>query len=613
MRNQQERHTHDYPHAGAVLSFLCFIALAVSCLSYPAEAGILSEDIRHQVIIQSDDASKALRQILLDWQKTLNKRAIPDNADSDYGHYRFEKDRAALKKLLQAEGYYQSTIEAAYDEAAQISTFRVGAGQQYRFGRISMEVEAADEVKLSAINVPDTKVLSAKTDKPALAAVVLKDVLIIQKSVEKHNCLFDHHTTHEAVINHLQHRIDVTYRVKAGLIATFGDIQFIGQETISNLHLNRRVQIKKGECFKRSKLNDANVFLKKSGLLAKTETVLPESPAADGSVPVTFIVTERAHRSIKAGVSYSTDIGPGVNAGWEHRNFLSHGENFSTMLSVATREQQLNTQLEKPYFMRRDQRLKVGGGIEQKDNDAFQTSGFNVSGGVERDLDNKWMVGVGAKYGFERIKDQNNTENVALFSLPLFMSQDRRNDRFNPISGWTFQFNTTPAVDTIDTRTTFLKNRVSGGYYQPLGAAEQSVIAVRATTGAILGASSDTVPATERFYTGGGGSIRGYGYQLVGPLDTQNDPLGGRSFVEFSTELRLRIAEDHGVVAFLDGGNTFDATYPDFYGGVLWGAGLGYRYFTSFAPLRVDVAVPLDKRSGVDDAFQLYFSIGQAF
>ena len=113
---------------------------------------------------------------------------------------------------------------------------------------------------------------------------------------------------------------------------------------------------------------------------------------------------------------------------------------------------------------------------------------------------------------------------------------------------------------------------------------------------------------------GGGSSLRGYEYQLVGPIDKKNIPLGGRSFVEFSTELRVRINSDYGIVTFIDGGNVYNSTIPNFKNGIYWGIGVGLRYYTQFGPLRVDVAFPLRKRStGIDKAYQLYFSIGQAF
>jgi translocation and assembly module TamA len=65
-------------------------------------------------------------------------------------------------------------------------------------------------------------------------------------------------------------------------------------------------------------------------------------------------------------------------------------------------------------------------------------------------------------------------------------------------------------------------------------------------------------------------------------------------------------------VLFVDGGNAYADPSPDF-SDLFWGAGVGVRYFTSFAPLRLDLAFPLDRREGLDDGLQVYVSLGQAF
>jgi translocation and assembly module TamA len=80
-----------------------------------------------------------------------------------------------------------------------------------------------------------------------------------------------------------------------------------------------------------------------------------------------------------------------------------------------------------------------------------------------------------------------------------------------------------------------------------------------------------------------------------------------------SFEVRWNLTETIGVVGFIDGGNAFDSHVPDFSEDLLWSVGGGFRYFTPIGPLRLDVGFPLDRRRGIDDAFQIYISIGQAF
>jgi translocation and assembly module TamA len=119
------------------------------------------------------------------------------------------------------------------------------------------------------------------------------------------------------------------------------------------------------------------------------------------------------------------------------------------------------------------------------------------------------------------------------------------------------------------------------------------------------------VPKNRRLYSGGGGSVRGYARREIGPLDAQGDPIGGRSVAEASLEMRSKLYGDIGGVVFVDAGTVDTESVPGF-GEVQYAAGVGVRYHSPVGPIRLDVAFPLNPRD-TDDAFQLYFSIGQAF
>ncbi|MEJ7532617.1 BamA/TamA family outer membrane protein, partial [Staphylococcus hominis] len=88
------------------------------------------------------------------------------------------------------------------------------------------------------------------------------------------------------------------------------------------------------------------------------------------------------------------------------------------------------------------------------------------------------------------------------------------------------------------------------------------VVAGRVRFGTILGAPRDAIAPSRRFYAGGGASVRGYGYQSIGPRDPDNDPIGGRSLTEFSIEARVRAFGNFGVVPFLDAGNISTGVTP---------------------------------------------------
>ena len=131
--------------------------------------------------------------------------------------------------------------------------------------------------------------------------------------------------------------------------------------------------------------------------------------------------------------------------------------------------------------------------------------------------------------------------------------------------------------------------------------------------GTIFGEATDQVPANKRLYSGGPGSVRGYALNDIGPLDATNDPIGGRSSTEFGAELRWRAFGPFGFVAFAEAGAVYGSSIPKWGRDLQWGAGVGVRYLTKIGPLRLDVAVPLNRRNAVDDSFQILVSLGQAF
>ncbi len=139
-------------------------------------------------------------------------------------------------------------------------------------------------------------------------------------------------------------------------------------------------------------------------------------------------------------------------------------------------------------------------------------------------------------------------------------------------------------------------------------------MAGRVHIGSIVGAERGVIAPDRRFYAGGGGSVRGYVFQGVGPRNIENVPIGGNSLTELAVEARYRfqaLGQDLGIVAFVDAGEVSTGTTPAF-DRLSVGAGVGARFYTGFGPVRVDVATPINRRQG-DPRVVFYVSIGQAF
>jgi len=194
-------------------------------------------------------------------------------------------------------------------------------------------------------------------------------------------------------------------------------------------------------------------------------------------------------------------------------------------------------------------------------------------------------------------------------ALPTSLTYDGSDDLLNPSRGFRLGGRLSPELSLQDEVFGYTRAQLDASAYAPVRS--NVVLAARARVGTILGAPRDAVAPSRRFYAGGGASVRGYGFQQIGPRDPNNDPIGGRSLAELSVEARVRVLGDFGVVPFLDAGNIYTDALPRFTG-MRFGTGLGVRYYSSFGPIRVDVGTPLNPRKN-DARVAVVVSLGQAF
>ena len=247
------------------------------------------------------------------------------------------------------------------------------------------------------------------------------------------------------------------------------------------------------------------------------------------------------------------------------------------------------------------------------DSEAFDELGAKAVAGARLPIGGPWRAAADGSLEISRLKDRDGTRTSRLFGIPLSLKYDGTNSQWRPTEGGRLEFSMTPYAGEFDDTTTFLVNRVDGSVFAGFDDDKRFVLAGRASVGSIVGESRRDIPSNKRFYAGGDGSIRGYQYQRVGPLDDSRDPIGGRSLFLVGAEFRAIVWRSLGVVPFFEGGNVYEDQIPDFSREPRWAAGIGLRHHTLFGPVRLDFAFPINRRHEVDNPFEFYISIGQAF
>jgi len=528
---------------------------------------------------------------------------------------RATEDAERLIKVLRSEAYYNGEVTSSVRQAVGgkfqvVYLISMGPRTLINSFKILYIDAPADEARLPA-------------DGAALGLLPGKSVRaqrIIDLTAKALTYLADHGhpdavlNEREVIVDLATQLADVTLKIAAGQPRKFGEIIVRNSDGRTKPgYVQSFAKFRRGETYNRSQVSETMEELRNTGLFENI-AVTSSKPDEKGELAQIVVLSERPARSIGLGASWATDEGPGVRSFWEHRNLLGRGEKLRLSLELAQLKQAATAELRKPRFLRDDQVLLLNFEVVHENTDAYTEDRIKGVASVARTLSKKWELSAGMSAEVENTEDIFGTHAYQLLGLPLAARYDGTDNLFDPTRGARFNLSLVPYTGRSNSDFTgIIRAEVTASTYLTFGSKQRFTLAGRGRLGTVLVKDTTDIPGSIRFYAGGGGSIRGYGYQLAGPLDMNGDPIGGRSALEISAEARMRLSSDFGLVAFVDGGNSYSTSVLKFNQPLLWGAGLGLRYYTAIGPIRVDVAFPINRRGGVDDAFQLYFSLGQSF
>jgi translocation and assembly module TamA len=527
---------------------------------------------------------------------------------------RAESDRETFRDILRSQGYYDPRvafdISRPEEEKAWRLTFSIDPGPIYRLSAVRFRLEPP--LGATEPSLPQPESIGLQPGEPLLAASVRQARDRLARRIADQGFVFAEVDRPRLLVDHKAHSLKVEMVVHPGPKARFGEVAYVGLHSVDPEFLRQKIPWRQGAVYDPDLVQAYKRRLLATELFSFIQIHSADSLGESDRLPLTVELKEREHRTVSLGGFFDTDIGPGLRASWEHRNIFGQGEKLRFEGEGSRVRQELQTRYREDAFYRPDQSLNLLGSLAREETDTYTSLSFSSRGTVERELTQSLLAGAGLGYKGSSIEEQGDTETFHLFSLPMFLNFDNRNDVLDPRRGNAASLNVTPYRSLASQDLTFVKAVGTWRWYQALFFEDAPVLALRAKIGSLVGAATESIPADERFYAGGGGSIRGYPYQEVGPED-EGDPAGGRSLIEVSAEIRWKWTRSFGSAAFVDGGTVDDDPLPQWSNEHFsWGAGVGLRYFTGIGPLRLDVAFPLSNRDEVD-SFQIYLSLGQAF
>lgn len=532
---------------------------------------------------------------------------------------RAEKAAEQARAVMRSQGYYGAEIKARIDEFTPESddaarrppkpVLLINSGPQFTFSGVSIayqdgapDIEA--EVSETAIIAPG---------KPALSADVVAAELRAVHYLKAHGYPEATIMPRKAVVDHRAKTMRVEYNFSVGDKTRFGAIEQTGSAYLVKSWPKMISPFEPGELFSDRQLNKLSTRVIATGVFDSATAVLSDdkTPNDDGTVTRNIIlnVEQGDINTVSGEIGYSTTDGSGIDLSYERRNFVGYAQTLTLSTTVKTNQIRVAADYNIPYFFREDRTLDLGAEVAREDTDAFEGDRIGMNALLTQKISSKLKVGLGAGLEASRFKQDGVDETAYLFDGLGRATYDSRNSILDPEKGIYLEGSVVPTYNFGQQDGLFTTAQLGAATYRRIS--KSLVAAGRIKAGTIFGANQDTVPLNRRFYGGGGGSVRGFSYQSITPLNADGDSIGGRSISEISGELRYHGESSFGAVAFVDAGSVANNDLPNFKD-VRYGAGVGVRYYTSFAPLRADIAIPLNKRDG-DDSFQIYISIGQAF
>ncbi len=535
-------------------------------------------------------------------------------------------------EILRSFGYYAGKVRGTIiqpQEAEQKILVRVEftPGPRYQVGKNSVaiaEPESADAtVSVRPAPAEDVRPLPTslaeaglKPSAPAAADDVLAAVDQVQEEFRNRGYPFASIASTRYVLDHEAHELEAEVRVTPGDFARMGELDVGESPPVAKDYFDALRPWRVGRPWSDRRIQSFRERLQQSGLFQSIEITpgdVQESEYGEELRTVKLDLVSAPERTVGGALKYDSSFGPGVQGFWEHRNFTGHADLLRLEMPLWMDMQELTANYRRPFLFSDQQDFIASAGLLNQDTDAYEIQSGAVAAGFERRFSREWRGSLQASAEGGWLKDPDEPRRqYMLFGLPGSITYSTANSLLNATRGVRLALSLAPYTGEYGGPFTALRGRLDAFAYLPAVGEDELVIAVRGSYGVLYGATAPEVPPTVRFYSGGGGSVRGYAYQSLGPRNADDDPLGGDSLIELSGELRWKLTETWGLVAFLDGGMAFDSTTPGLGTDLRWGAGLGVRYYTAIGPVRLDVAVPVNPRSD-DDSFQFYISIGQSF
>lgn len=535
--------------------------------------------------------------------------------------YRAQEDVDHIQQALIAHGFYEATTHffIKHMPDKKIVILKINPGPRYQIDDFVIEGDDQDPESIFSRDKLE-RVLNINPGEDVDYAKAFEASLRLQRYFKNHGYPFVIVQDPEVVINQVQKKIVFYFNVSLKGIKKFGPVSVIGQTHLKEEYIRNRIAWKNDDLYDERLLEKTKRKLIESELFSGVFIRPIDSPQGNPTalVPIQLEIKEGPPRVIGGGIKYAIQDKFSVRTYWNHKNFLGAGQRLGAIAQYGQRESFIQATFDIPDLLAANFDLLTKVRAKYEITEAYRGASYYTTGKLKHQYNDQFAYYFGTDYEFSHLKREGKTYKRQFTGIPVGVIIDTSNDPINPIKGGKLELEMAPYFGQFNQDNKMLRLRGRAIHYLRLIKKDTFIIASWIRTGAIYFARGSEIPLNKRFYSGGAGSVRGYGYQLLGPVDRDRKPEGGRGLLEFGIEPRIHFSEKFGLSTFFEGGSVTKTDTPNIKGkNFLYGVGIGAKYYTEIGPFRLDFAVPLKRRTirgkRVDAPFQVYVSIGQAF
>lgn len=534
---------------------------------------------------------------------TIEQERKADDLTAERIRRYYKRAPGEIGEALQPYGYYQPQIESSLEQKGDswVAHYDIDPGPAVIITAVDLQVEGAGKDDTAILRKAES--LSVKVGERLVHADYEKAKTRLRAAAVDSGYREARYLKSEVRVEQANNQAVVVLHLDSGDKAYFGPVSFEGGN-ISDERLSRYIPFKSGDVWSSKKLLELQRGLVESGYFLSVNIVPQPAPDDANLVPINVILTPNKLQKYSFGLGYSTNLGIQGSVDWLHRRINRFGHRLSARASVSPVRQDANATYAIPLSRPRTDVFEISGIYRRVDTVDVKSeiSELRVSRNFARG-DWREVLSVGYKHEIDDLADGAGVSNLLIPKATWTLV--KADNRLLSTEGYRIDLETSGSAKNLLSDVTFLQGIMDGKIIRGLG--EEGRLIMRAEAGATATGNFDDLPASNRFFTGGDNSVRGYEYKSLAPENEDGDLIGGKYLLVGSVEYDYNVYKKWYLATFFDIGNAFnDASSID----ASSGAGVGIRWASPVGMVRVDVASALSEDG---NPWRLHITFGPDF